>query len=108
MWASCFQHVMPEDLLKFGLIPEFIGRLPVAATLDALDEATLARILVEPKNALVRQYQKFFELDGVELVVQEGRAARDCAGGDSARDRRTRPARHPRRGHAECDVRSAV
>jgi ATP-dependent Clp protease ATP-binding subunit ClpX len=63
---------MPEDLLKFGLIPEFIGRLPIVATLDALDEATLARILVEPKNALVRQYQKFFELDGVELVVQEG------------------------------------
>jgi len=70
--GELFQHVMPEDLLKFGLIPEFIGRLPVAATLDALDEATLARILVEPKNALVRQYQKFFELDGVELVVQEG------------------------------------
>jgi len=70
--GELFQHVMPEDLLKFGLIPEFIGRLPVVATLDALDEATLARILVEPKNALVRQYQKFFELDGVELVVQEG------------------------------------
>jgi ATP-dependent Clp protease ATP-binding subunit ClpX len=63
---------MPEDLLKFGLIPEFIGRLPVVATLDALDETTLMRILVEPKNALVRQYQKFFELDGIELVVQEG------------------------------------
>jgi ATP-dependent Clp protease ATP-binding subunit ClpX len=70
--GELLQHVMPEDLLKFGLIPEFIGRLPVVATLDALDEATLARILVEPKNALVRQYQKFFELDGVELVVQEG------------------------------------
>jgi ATP-dependent Clp protease ATP-binding subunit ClpX len=70
--GELFQHVMPEDLLKFGLIPEFIGRLPIVATLDALDEATLARILVEPKNALVRQYQKFFELDGVELVVQEG------------------------------------
>jgi ATP-dependent Clp protease ATP-binding subunit ClpX len=70
--GELIQHVMPEDLLKFGLIPEFIGRLPVVATLDALDEATLARILVEPKNALVRQYQKFFELDGVELVVQEG------------------------------------
>jgi ATP-dependent Clp protease ATP-binding subunit ClpX len=70
--GELFQHVMPEDLLKFGLIPEFIGRLPVVATLDALDEATLARILVEPKNALVRQYQKFFELDGIELVVQEG------------------------------------
>jgi ATP-dependent Clp protease ATP-binding subunit ClpX len=70
--GELLQHVMPEDLLKFGLIPEFIGRLPVVATLDALDEATLARILVEPKNALVRQYQKFFELDGIELVVQEG------------------------------------
>lgn len=70
--GELFQHVMPEDLLKFGLIPEFIGRLPVIATLDALGEATLARILVEPKNALVRQYQKFFELDGIELVVQEG------------------------------------
>jgi ATP-dependent Clp protease ATP-binding subunit ClpX len=70
--GELIQHVMPEDLLKFGLIPEFIGRLPVVATLDALDEATLARILVEPKNALVRQYQKFFELDGIELVVQEG------------------------------------
>ncbi len=69
--GDLLSHVMPEDLLKFGLIPEFIGRLPVVATLDALDEATLARILVEPKNALVRQYQKFFELDGVELVVQE-------------------------------------
>jgi ATP-dependent Clp protease ATP-binding subunit ClpX len=70
--GELLQQVMPEDLLKFGLIPEFIGRLPVVATLDALDEATLTRILVEPKNALVRQYQKFFELDGVELVVQEG------------------------------------
>ncbi|MDW8052762.1 MAG: ATP-dependent Clp protease ATP-binding subunit ClpX [Armatimonadota bacterium] len=70
--GEILRHVMPEDLLKFGLIPEFIGRLPVIATLDALDEDTLVRILVEPKNALVRQYQKFFELDGVELVVQEG------------------------------------
>ncbi len=70
--GELLRHVMPEDLLKFGLIPEFIGRLPVVATLDALDEATLMRILVEPKNALVRQYQKFFELDGAELVVQEG------------------------------------
>ncbi|MFN4033407.1 MAG: ATP-dependent Clp protease ATP-binding subunit ClpX [Fimbriimonadales bacterium] len=70
--GDLLQHVMPEDLLKFGMIPEFIGRLPVIATLEALDEATLARILVEPKNALVCQYQKFFELDGVELVVQDG------------------------------------
>jgi ATP-dependent Clp protease ATP-binding subunit ClpX len=70
--GEILQHVMPEDLLKFGLIPEFIGRLPVIAVLDALDEDALCRILIEPKNALVRQYQKFFELDGVELVVEEG------------------------------------
>jgi ATP-dependent Clp protease ATP-binding subunit ClpX len=58
---------MPEDLLKFGLIPEFVGRLPVIATLDALDEDALVRILVEPKNALVRQYQKFFKMDMIDL-----------------------------------------
>lgn len=69
--GDILRHIMPEDLLKFGLIPEFVGRLPVIATLSALDEETLVRILVEPKNALVRQYQRFFELDGVELVVEE-------------------------------------
>jgi ATP-dependent Clp protease ATP-binding subunit ClpX len=60
-------QIMPEDLLKFGLIPEFVGRLPVIATLDALDEEALVRILVEPKNALVRQYQKFFKMDMIDL-----------------------------------------
>jgi ATP-dependent Clp protease ATP-binding subunit ClpX len=69
--GSIFQHVLPDDLLKFGLIPEFIGRLPVVATLDALDEAALMQILTEPKNALVKQYAKFFEYDGVELVFRE-------------------------------------
>src|SRR5690606_38966496 len=59
-------------LLKFGLIPEFIGRLPMVVALDALDEDALVRILVEPKNALVKQYQKFFEMDGVELEFTEG------------------------------------
>ncbi len=62
---------MPDDLLKFGLIPEFIGRLPVVATLDPLDEEALIKILVEPKNALVKQYTKFFEYDGVELVFTD-------------------------------------
>ena len=62
-------EVMPEDLLKFGFIPEFIGRLPVIGTLESLDQESLVRILVEPRNALVKQYQKFFEYDGVELVV---------------------------------------
>ncbi len=64
-------QVMPEDLLKFGLIPEFIGRLPIVATLNSLDEEALVKILVEPKNALTKQYCKFFEYDGVELVFQE-------------------------------------
>lgn len=70
--GSLFQHVMPDDLLKFGLIPEFIGRLPVVATLESLDEEALIKILVEPKNALVKQYAKFFEYDGVELIFSDG------------------------------------
>lgn len=63
-------NILPEDLLKFGLIPEFVGRLPVVVTLDALDEDALVRILTEPKNALSKQYQKLFELDGVDLELQ--------------------------------------
>jgi ATP-dependent Clp protease ATP-binding subunit ClpX len=65
--GALFAQVMPEDLLKFGLIPEFIGRLPIVATLDALDEIALRKILIEPRNALVKQYQKIFFMDGVEL-----------------------------------------
>ncbi|SHK61394.1 ATP-dependent Clp protease ATP-binding subunit ClpX [Desulforamulus aeronauticus] len=63
-------NILPEDLLKFGLIPEFVGRLPVIVTLDALDEEALIRILTEPKNALSKQYEKLFELDGVNLEIQ--------------------------------------
>ena len=66
-----FRHVLPEDLLKFGLIPEFVGRLPVIGPVSNLDREALVRILVEPKNALVKQYQKVFELDGVELEMTE-------------------------------------
>lgn len=58
---------LPEDLLKFGLIPEFIGRLPIMVTLDALDKNALVKVLTEPKNALIKQYQKLFEMDGVDL-----------------------------------------
>jgi ATP-dependent Clp protease ATP-binding subunit ClpX len=61
----------PEDLIKFGLIPEFVGRLPVVATLEELDDAALIQILVEPKNALIKQYQKMFRMEGVELEVRE-------------------------------------
>ena len=68
--GDVLSQVMPEDLLKFGMIPEFIGRLPVVATLDALDEAALIRILTEPKNALVRQYQKLFQLDNIQLEFE--------------------------------------
>ena len=62
--------VLPEDLLRFGLIPEFIGRLPVIATLEQLDEAALIEILTKPKNALVKQYQKLLELDDIELEFE--------------------------------------
>ncbi len=61
-------HLIPDDLLKYGLIPEFVGRLPVQVSLDNLDKAALVRILTEPKNAIVKQYQKFLQLDRVELV----------------------------------------
>jgi ATP-dependent Clp protease ATP-binding subunit ClpX len=64
-------HVLPEDLLKFGLIPEFVGRLPVIGTVSNLDKEALVRILTEPKNALLKQYRKVFELDNVELEFSE-------------------------------------
>ena len=66
-----FEQLLPQDLLKFGLIPEFIGRLPIVATLKELDKEALKKILVEPKNALVKQYKKLFEIDGVELEFKE-------------------------------------
>ncbi|MDE1956189.1 MAG: ATP-dependent Clp protease ATP-binding subunit ClpX [Betaproteobacteria bacterium] len=65
--SETFEQIEPEDLIKFGLIPELVGRLPVAATLSELDEEALVRILTEPRNALVKQYQKLFEMDGVKL-----------------------------------------
>ena len=68
--SELFQDIEPDDLIKFGLIPELVGRLPVLATLDELDEATLVRILTEPKNALVKQYQKLFLMEGVELDIR--------------------------------------
>jgi len=67
--GELFREVEPEDLLKFGLIPEFVGRLPVLATLEDLDEAALVTILTEPKNALVKQYQRLFDMENVELTI---------------------------------------
>ncbi|MBM4261348.1 MAG: ATP-dependent Clp protease ATP-binding subunit ClpX [Deltaproteobacteria bacterium] len=69
--TELLHDVQPEDLLKFGLIPEFIGRLPVIATLDELDESALVRILKEPKNALTKQYSKLFEMESVHLKFHE-------------------------------------
>ena len=70
--TALFSEVLPEDLHKFGLIPEFIGRLPVVTSVTPLDRSALMQILTEPKNALVRQYQRMFELDGVELEFDTG------------------------------------
>ena len=69
--GEVFKDLEPEDLLKFGLIPEFVGRLPVIATLEDLDEDALVTILTQPKNALVKQYQRLFELEDVQLTFTE-------------------------------------
>jgi ATP-dependent Clp protease ATP-binding subunit ClpX len=69
--GEIFREVEPGDLLKYGLIPEFVGRLPVIATLEDLDELSLMRILTEPKNALVKQYQRLFEMESVDLTLDE-------------------------------------
>ncbi len=102
-WAQLLAQVTSDDLIEFGMIPEFIGRLPVLAPLDPLDEDALMRILTEPKNALVRQYQKLFEMEGAELEF-ERRRLREIAQRAKERDtgarglrshRRGRDARHP-------------
>src|SRR3546814_18175724 len=70
--GELFSEVEPEYLIKFGLIPELVGRLPVVATLDELDEAALMQILTEPKNSLIKQFQKLFAMEGAELDVRPG------------------------------------
>ncbi len=84
--SEVLHHVEPEDLIKFGLIPEFVGRLPVVAVLDELDGDQLVKILVEPRNALTKQYQRLFEMEGVELQFRED-ALREVA--SKAVDRKT-------------------
>jgi len=69
--GETLKELEPEDLIRFGLIPEFVGRLPVIATLDELDEAALVRILKEPKNSLVKQYTKLFEMEDVEVDFRD-------------------------------------
>ncbi|GAG80828.1 unnamed protein product, partial [marine sediment metagenome] len=79
--ARVLDELMPEDLLKFGLIPEFVGRLPVTVTLSALTRDDLMRVLVEPRNAVTRQFERFLQLDNVELIFTDGaiEAAADMA-----------------------------
>lgn len=95
------QQAEPEDLIKYGLIPEFVGRLPVVATLDELDRAALVQILTEPKNALTKQFAKLFKMEGVELEFRDdalGAIARRAYAPHGrtrfALDHRTRAARH--------------
>src|SRR5947208_118658 len=91
--GEILKDLEPEDLLKFGLIPEFVGRLPVVATLDDLDEDTLVAILTKLKNALVKQYQRLFEMEDVRLELSEealrGIAHKAIARKTGARDRKS-------------------
>ena len=105
--GAILREVEPEDLLKFGLIPEFIGRLPVVATLEDLDEPALMEILTKPKNALVKQYERLFEMEGVKLYLHRGRAELGGQAGDRAQDRRARPALDHGADPARHDVRPA-
>ena len=84
--GQAFKHAMPQDFIKFGLIPEFIGRVPITVSLDSLDREALVRILTEPKNSLVKQYKTLFELDGVELHFNDDAVE---AVADKALDRQT-------------------
>ncbi len=101
--GKILEECEPEDLVKFGLIPEFIGRLPVIATLEDLDEQALIQILTEPKNALLKQYQRLFEMENVTLTLHGRRARRRRPPRHPAQDRRSGPAfdhgRHPARHH---------
>ena len=94
--------VEPEDLIQYGLIPEFVGRLPVVATLEELDETALVRILTEPKNALVKQYSRLFEMEDCELEFRE-----DSLHAIARKDRCSWPAHNHGAGSAGYDVRSA-
>ena len=85
--GDVLKEVMPHDLVKFGMIPEFVGRVPVIVSLDALDKEALVRILKEPKNSLVKQYEKLFELDGVKLEFDESARSEERRVGKECRSR---------------------
>ena len=105
---NLLQRVTTEDLDKFGLIPEFIGRLPVVAVMDPLSADDLVHVLTEPKNALIKQYQKLFKLrEGQAALHRRGHPGRRREG-PGPQERRPRAARHPRDGHARRDVRGPL
>lgn len=92
--VNIFRQVTPQDLVKFGLVPELVGRLPVITTLDDLDEAALIRILTEPKNALVKQYQKLFDFDNIQLELTDDALTAVATEAIAQKDRRTWSALH--------------
>ena len=106
--GETLKMVQPEDLIKYGMIPEFLGRLPVIATLHELNEDSLIRILKEPKNALIKQYQKLFEMEGVNLRFTDSALSAVVARGGQAQVRRAGPARHHGILHARHHVRAAL
>ena len=105
--GELFAQVLPEDLVKFGMIPEFIGRLPMIGAVGSLDRDALVKILAEPKNSLVKQYQKVFSFEDVELEFTEDGLVAIADQAHAARHRRPRAAGDPRRGAAQHDVRPA-
>ncbi len=107
--ATLLRDVEPEDLIKYGLIPEFVGRLPVVATLEELDESALIQILTEPKNALIKQYQQMFQMEGASSSKSVNEALQsDRQQGAGAQNRRARLALDPREYSARHDVRPAI
>ena len=106
--GQIFEHCLPEDLIQYGLIPEFIGRLPVMSAIHQLDRNELMKILTEPRNALVKQFQRFFQFDGIELVFADEALVLGRRQGARARDRRPRPALDHRGGPPRGPVRAAL
>ena len=92
--ASNGANLVPDDLVQFGLIPELVGRLPVAVTLDPMDEETLVRVLTEPKNAIIRQYQHMFAMDKVELLFTDEGPPSLRDGSPAPAHRGSRPSHH--------------
>ena len=105
--GTTLEMVEPEDLIKYGLIPEFVGRLPVVGTLHELDKAALVQILTQPRNAITRQYQQLFEYENVKLRFTDDALEAIAEAALRAQDRRARPADDHRGPHARPDVHPA-